>query len=109
MRALKALVIVMATLILAGVIIIVVTIVKRSQQMAERGAMGPPTLAQPAAPRSFDENRVALPEGSRIVETTAEGERLVLRLRLDDGSEQLVFIDMGTGATIGTLVIEPAP
>ena len=109
MRALKAFVIVMAVLILAGVAIVIVTIVERSQRMAETGAESPLSSAPLGAPRGFDESRVKLPDGSRIVEMTAEGERLVLRLRLDGGGEQLVIIDMGTGQAIGTLVIERAP
>ncbi len=103
MRALKAFVIVMAIVMVAGIAVVVVTIVDRSREMAERGAVEAALPAPADGPRGFDRGRVAIPEGGRIVEMIAEGERLVLRLRLTTGAEQLVFIDMASGETIGRL------
>lgn len=112
-RALKAVVIVMAILILAGVTIIIVTVAKRGRELAARSAAESPVAAPvaapgaaPGAPRGFDRARLELPKGSRIVEMTTEGERLVLRLRLADSAERILLVDMGSGRVIGTLEIE---
>jgi len=110
-RALKAVVIVMAILILAGVTIIVVTIAKRGGEMAARSAAEAPGEAPgeaPVAPRGFDRARLELPEGSRIVEMATEDQRLVLRLRLADSSERILLVDMASGRVVGSLEIERA-
>ena len=114
-RALKAFVIGMAIVILAGVMIVVVTIAKRGRELAVRSA--PESAVESSegessaavAPRGFDRARLELPEGSRVVEMVTEDERLVLRLRLSDSSERLLFIDMGSGEVIGTLELGTAP
>lgn len=107
MQALKWLVILMGALIVAGVTVLGVTVFQRAQRLAGKDA-APPPAARPAPLRGFDAARLALPEGGRIVEMTAEGERLILRLRLGDGAERLVFIDMGSGAKVGELSLERA-
>ncbi|MEE8544486.1 MAG: hypothetical protein V3T29_01600 [Alphaproteobacteria bacterium] len=109
-RTLKAFVIGMAIVILAGVTIVGVTIVKRGGELAARSAPEPTAeSSEGAAPRGFDHARLELPEGSRVVEMVTEDERLVLRLRLADASERLLFIDMGSGEVIGTLDLRHAP
>lgn len=104
MRALKTFVIVMGILILAGLGVVVVTIVKRSQER-------PATAEAPAASAAgvVEERRVAVPAGSRVVETLVQGERLVLRLSAADGSERLVIVDLTSGEPVATVVIGPAP
>ncbi len=97
-------------MILAGVAIVVVTIAKRGRELAARSAPEPAVEASEGeAPRGFDRARLELPEGSRVVEMVTEDERLVLRLRLSDSSERLLFIDMGSGEVIGTLDLGTAP
>lgn len=107
MRALKAVVIVLGVLILAGTTILVVTIIRRAQRLGEPR---PVEITAPVGPpRGFDTARVKLPPGSEVVETRAAGERLVLRVRLPGGEERLILLDMGSGAVTGTIVLEPAP
>ena len=102
-------------MILAGVTIVGVTIVKRGSELAARSAPEPASessegeSSEGRAPRGFDHARLELPEGSRVVEMVTEDERLVLRLRLADASERLLFIDMGSGEVIGTLDLRHAP
>ena len=102
-------------MILAGVTIVGVTIVKRGGELAA-GSAPEPTVessevegSEGEAPRGFDHARLELPAGSRVVEMVTEDERLVLRLRLADASERLLFIDMGSGEVIGTLDLRHAP
>ncbi len=105
MRALKALVIIMAILIAAGIAVLVVMAVERGRQVMAPGAEPAPATA----PRAFGERNVEIPEGARVLGLTAEGERLVLRLGLVGGGERLLVIDMGSGETLGTLTLGQPP
>lgn len=62
---------------------------------------------------NFGEQTLLLPPGARISDFSAGGGRLVLRAILADQSQQLIVVDLNTGALIGTLNIEnsgePAP
>lgn len=94
---LKALVIGMGALIVAGFAVVVVTIANRaSRTPAARQAAGP----------EFGAVRLRMPAGSQVVETVAEGGRLVLRVALKDGSGRLVVIDLETGRRLGTIDLE---
>ena len=105
MRALKAFVIGMAILLSVGVVVVVVAIVQRAGDV---GVPAPEPVAASALP-SFDKSRLVLPAGAEIVDMVAEGERLILRLRLAGGGEQLIVLDLGSGRTLGTVELERAP
>lgn len=100
MRGLKSLVIVLGallvggTLALGGAIIWRVTHPKPSPTSSGPAAV---TLHQP-----FDRT-IDLPSGAEIVSTTATGERLILLIGLPGGRRQLVIVDMGSGARLGTI------
>lgn len=98
MRALKALVIVMGVLIVIGLGVVVVTIVKRSARLADSSST-----------TSFGRTDVAVPPGSRVVETAVDGHRLVLRLTLADGRDRLLVVDLRTGREAGTIDLTPRP
>ena len=92
---LKALVAGMGVLIVAGLAVIVVTIVHRAT--APREAAAPPgTLAPP------------LPAGAVVVETALDGDRLALRLDTPDGP-RVAIVDLATGALVTTVVLPAAP
>lgn len=57
----------------------------------------------------FTESRVALPEGSRIVETSYGGGRVIVRVVKPDGSEALVLIDAATGVRAGLVHLDREP
>lgn len=107
MQALKALVIVLGVMIVAGIAVIGVTIYHRATNLVNSPV---PRPAKPAPEPGFGLGfgpgfgRVALdlPPGSRVVEMTAEGDRLILRLRLADGGRQILILDMATGKRLGT-------
>ncbi len=86
MRALKALVIGMGVLIVAGLIVVVVTIASRTLD-GER----PPTEAA-----------LALPDGAEVLETALDGNRIALRLRLPGGAEAIHVFDLATGRRVAT-------
>lgn len=102
-RGLKALVIGMGVLIVVGVIGLAVAIYQRGQVLSERGT----EPASAPASTSFGVRRLALPAGAEIIETVADGDRLVLRVLSEDGAQRIVAIDLVTGQTLGTILLEP--
>jgi hypothetical protein len=99
-RGLKSLVIVLGVLLVGGMVALVAAI-------AWRGSHPPPLTAAPARPpaaaRQPYDGVLDLPAGAEIVSLHEAGERLVLLLGLPGGRRQLVIIDMGSGARLGTI------
>jgi len=87
-QALKVLVIVMGVMIVAAVMVIIVTIINRSQDAAQR-----------STPYGKE---IVLPEGEILDMAAAAGE-VTLRYRLSDGRERLIVIDTNRGRLRGTL------
>ena len=90
MRSLKALVIGMGILIVVGVVFLIYAIIQKS---SENDALG----------RSALQSEVTLPAGAEVVETRIGDGKIVLRLRLADGSGRLVVIDPATGKMSGRI------
>jgi hypothetical protein len=87
MAALKVLVAAMGVLIVLGVAAIVYGIATRLD------------LGRPVAL----DGRIELPAGGRILDMTASGDRLVLRVALPDASERLIVVDLARGRQLGAL------
>jgi hypothetical protein len=87
MAALKVLVGVMGVLIVLGVGAIVYGIATRLD------------LSRPVA----FEGKVQLPAGGRILDMTASGDRMVLRVATSDGGERLIVVDLVHGRQLGVL------
>ena len=100
MRALKALVIVMGVLLVGGTAVLVTELISRA---SHRGPVG--GSAGPARP--FD-TVLDLPAGASIREMRPVGERLVLRVGLAGGGEQILLLDIGSGARLGTIELRTA-
>jgi flagellar basal body-associated protein FliL len=101
MRALKILVIVLGVLLVAGTAALVWAVANRINH--------PPA---PSAPAAASASEVELPPGARIVSTEASGDRLIVRLSLSDGSEELLIFNLGNGARVATIRLRaksPAP
>ncbi len=96
MQALKVLVIVMGLMIVAGVAIVVTTIVNRMS-------------APPRTTTGFDTVRLAMPAGCRVLEATAVGERLALRLGDGPRCQSVLLIDPASGRLAGRIDLEAAP
>lgn len=82
MAWLKALVIGMGVLIIAGIGVVAVTLVSR---------MGGTQSASPVP--SATAGRIALPTGARIAETHVDGKTVVLRLSMPDGSSRIALYE----------------
>ena len=117
MRLLKTLVIVMGVVLVLGfgaLIYIIATRVTAPRPEPVRAEQPEPppkpiplpplgeSLPQQFTP-SFGEQTLAIPAGARLSDFSAGGDRLVLRLILEDQTQQLIVIDLNTGALIGTL------
>jgi uncharacterized iron-regulated membrane protein len=105
MRGLRLLVIVLGVLLLGGTLALVVAIIVRvphpSESRAESRAAAPPRGAP------FDAV-LDLPAGAVVQSVGETGARLAVHLVLPDGSQQIVIVDPGSGARIGTIELRPA-
>jgi hypothetical protein len=134
MRLLKTLVVAMGVILVLGFGALIYIIATRISAPKPAPAASvvvpkpePPPVAAPApspAPNvgqslpqhftpNFGEQTLMLPPGARVSDFSAGGDRLVLRVILADQTQQLVVVDLNTGAMIGTLNVqnsgEPAP
>ena len=91
MRALQAAVVVMGILIVAGVVVIVVTMVNR---MGQRPPAGLP---------AFGEVPLTLPAGARVVWATVDGGRLVIHIQGAGDAARFEVVDLATGARLGSV------
>ena len=96
MRALKILVVVMGVMLIGGFALLVAIVAGR----LPRGA---------SVPRSFAATAIDIPRDARIEAMTAGADRLVLELVLPEGRRQLVVVDLGTGARLGTIALRAPP
>ncbi len=94
MRALKALVIGMGVLIVAGLVVLAYAIVDKA---------GKPEAA------SVAQSSIFIPKGAEIAETALGEGRIALRLTLADGSGRLILIDAATGRVTGTIELKRQP
>jgi hypothetical protein len=100
-RALKVLVIVLGILLIGGVVALVAMIVARSGTTLPRPAAAPPRGVPYEA-------AVDRPPGARIVDTQAEGPHLVVTIALPDGRQQILLLDLASGARLGTIELRGA-
>jgi hypothetical protein len=95
MRGLKVLVIVMGVMLVGGTAVLIAAIIARSNRAADV-----------RSPR-FEHAVIELPEGARVLGTETAGDRLVVRIALAAGGEQLLLIDVRTGERLGTIELRP--
>jgi len=102
MRALIALTIFMGVLIIAGLGVIVVTIVHRLSNPTPVVA-----VTAPSAPGSVGHASIAAPKGSHLAATLAVGAHLVLHFVGEGGKDTLITLDPATGAILETIDLVP--
>jgi hypothetical protein len=98
MPALKVLVVAMGVLLVVGVVVLAVAIADRVNHPH------PVALAAPAAPAT---SIIDLPPGARVVSAEASGDRLVVRVELAAGGEELIVVNIATGKPISTVTLRP--
>ena len=123
MQSIKALVVFMGLLILAGLGLLVYGVVNQVSEVAAPDTPGPPDPpgppgADPGAPGGpgvrggFDAASVALPAGCVLAEARLEDGRLVLRAGGPLGRpdcQQVILLDPDSGAELGRVKIAPQP
>ena len=102
MRSLKVLVVVMGVLLVGGTAALVAAIIDRASHRTAAPAL------RPMAARGFDRAVVDLPAGARVLGSEAADGRLVVRIGLAAGGEELLLIDPASGALLGTIELRPA-
>ena len=95
-QALKFLVIFMGVLIIAGLGVIVIALAGRMSD-GDAGGAGFGTVA------------LDLPKGAEVATAQADGNRLVLTVRLPDGHKRIIVLDLKTGAVVGTVNVTGGP
>jgi hypothetical protein len=128
MRALKALVIIMGVIIVAGVAVVGITVFNRLSKPASTPvapvATAPPSTPIAPAPaamtaplgsplpqqfdRKFDDVTLAIPAGARVSDFSASGDRLVLRVVMPDQEQRLLVVDLINGTLLGTIRLTAA-
>ncbi len=107
MKSIKALVIIMGLLILAGLGLLVYGVVGQVSELAAPGAP-----SGPSAPGGFDAASVALPAGCVLAEARIDEGRLVLRVEGPPSYPQcqlVILLDPASGAELGRITIAPQP
>lgn len=106
MQGLKALVIFLGVVIVAGIVVLAVVIGQRATKLAAGGsgdgAAMEVTPEIPAAKARFGDREIDLPDGSEVIAMLAEGGRLMLRLRLANGRQRILVFDLETGKRLGS-------
>jgi hypothetical protein len=102
LRALLALVIFMGILIVAGMVVVGVTIANRLSKLGEGDKAA-------AAGGGFGEAVISVPAGCSIVESRPDGNRLIVRLGSGGRCDQVLVIDLRSGAVTGRLNFVPGP
>jgi hypothetical protein len=113
MRALKGLVIGMGALIVIGLLVVVVALIERADGFddgapAQSAASPPAQSAASSEKHAFGDVAVTLPPGAKVVATTTDAGRLVVHLRLADGTARVLVLDLATGKPLGTIRLAPA-
>lgn len=101
MRALKVLVVVMGVMLVGGTAALIIAVAERANHRVAVPAVLPPG-------RGFDQAVIDLPLGAHLVGTEAVGDRLVLRIALAGGGEELILVDPRNGARLGTIELRAA-
>ncbi len=109
MQALKALVIGMGILILVAMAVLAVTVYKRASAPRSETVMETGPQAGGATGLSFGTVDLPVPEGAHVEAMDADDGRLMLRLRLNDGSTRIMVVDPASGALLGTFLLQPTP
>ncbi len=103
MQTIKALVIFMGLLILAGLGLLVYGVVGQVSEVSDAGA-------PPEATGGFDETEIPLPAGCSIVETRVDDNRLIVRTDGPLGNkpcQKVIIIDLESGAELGRITFAP--
>jgi len=99
----KAVVVILAILIVISLAIVIGTIAYRAGLIFQQDDGAPQMVTSPSV--SNGSGQIAVPAGSEIVDMTASGQRVYFRLRLADGGAALLTADPLTGERLALVPI----
>ena len=106
MQALKALVIFMGVLIIAGMGLLVYGLMTRVTWSDEAA----PAAMAPASPVARIGTITSnLPAGAAVASVSVDTGRAVVHVRLADGGAEIRLFDLATGTAMGTIQLKAAP
>lgn len=105
MPAVKALVIGLGVLLLAGIALLIYGIVQKTADPHFKLFAASRTIDAPASP--LGETSLALPEACTVVEMAADGPHLFLRTGPAGPCERILVIEISTGRTLGSIRLRP--
>ena len=111
---LKIIVIVLGVMIAAGLVVIGIKLVEKSDELAELGsdegagetATAPAPEAATAPPIPGD---LGLPAGAQVRRMTTADHRLILVIAVPEAGERIVIVDLRNGRTVADIALEGAP
>lgn len=98
MRGVMILAIVMGVTLVVGTVVLIAVIIARVEHPA-----APPSAARPYAAAPIE-----IPRGARVAAMTIEAGRLVVDLALPQGDQEIIVINLATGARVGTIKLRAA-
>jgi hypothetical protein len=98
MKGLLALVIIMGVMIVAGLVVVVVTIAMRLSGSGTEAA---------ATTAGFGTLDLPVPAGCQVMEMVAADDRLILRLGSGERCNQIIVVDAANGRNLGTVRLMP--
>jgi hypothetical protein len=104
MRALKVLVIVMGVLLIAGIVALGFAVQYRMNHPRPTPTVGGPAIGPAGAANA---QTLDLPQGAKVVGAEASGDRLVVRVELAGGGQELIIVNLATGAPVATVTLRP--
>ena len=105
MRALKVLVIAMGVLLVAGVVALGFAVQYRLNHPRQAPSGSPAANAGIGPAGAPSALTLDLPSGARVVGAEASGDRLVVRVELAGGGEELIIVNLVTGAPLATVTL----
>jgi hypothetical protein len=99
MRGLKILVIVMGVMLVVGTAVLGFAIAYRLNHPRRTT----PPAASSIVPANGMPRTVMLPSGAKILAVQSDGDRVMIRLGLADGGEELMLVDWQTGKRLSTI------
>ena len=105
MKALKALVISMAVLVVAGLVLVGYGLYRNSHSSGVTASSGAPTRSANGAVGYFSVD-LPVPVGSRLEQMTTAGDRVILRFTGGE-VERILVLDPQTGQVAGTVTLVP--
>jgi hypothetical protein len=104
MRALKVLVIVMGVVLVAGIVALGFAVQYRVNHPRPAPMATGPAIGPASAPNAMT---LDLPQGAKVVGAEASGDRLVVRVELAGGGQELIIVNLATGAPLATVTLRP--